>query len=149
HGAADDEPACGVDVVLGIGVEQVGGNGCLNHVLQNVSPERLVVHGLSVLGRNHHGVNALGLVVGTVFNCDLGFAVGAKVRKHSVFANLREALGELVSEGDWGGHEVFVLIRRVAEHHALIAGPARIYTHGDIARLLVDAGNHGAGIGIE
>ena len=46
-------------------------------------------------------------------------------------------------------HVIRVFVGRVAEHHALIAGSARVDTHGDIAGLLVDAGDHCAGIGVE
>ena len=42
-----------------------------------------------------------------------------------------------------------VSLQAIAEHHALIARAAGVHAHGDVARLFVDAGDHGAGIGIE
>src|SRR4029077_3947761 len=59
------------------------------------------------------------------------------------------ALRQLVGEGDRGGHQFGVLVHREAEHHALVTGPAGVHTHGNIAGLLVDAGNHGAGVAVE
>jgi hypothetical protein len=48
-----------------------------------------------------------------------------------------------------GRHIVFGFIGGVTEHHALVAGAAGVHAHGDIARLLVDAGDDGAGVGIK
>ena len=31
----------------------------------------------------------------------------------------------------------------------MVAGAARVHAHGDVAGLLVDAGDHGAGVGVE
>ena len=42
-----------------------------------------------------------------------------------------------------------VFVAGIAKHHALIAGAAGVNAHGDVARLLVDAGDDRAGIGIE
>ena len=36
HGSADDESSGGIDVVFGVFVQQFRGNGCLDHMLQNV-----------------------------------------------------------------------------------------------------------------
>ena len=47
------------------------------------------------------------------------------------------------------GHQLGVLVAGVAEHHALVAGAAGVHAHGDVAGLLVDAGDHGAGVGVE
>src|SRR5262249_23417834 len=38
---------------------------------------------------------------------------------------------------------------RIPKHHPLVAGTAGVDAHGDVAGLLVDAGDDGAGIGIE
>ncbi len=52
-------------------------------------------------------------------------------------------------EGDGRRHQLFRLIGGVAEHHALIAGSAGVDAHGDVAGLLVDGGDDGAGVGVE
>src|SRR5262249_37784572 len=122
HRATDHETAGRVDVVLGIGVEQVRGNSGLDHVLDNVGAKRLVVHGLGVLGCDDHGVHAAGLVVRAVFPRYLGFAVGPEIGKRAVLADFCETKGEFVGQVDRGGHEIVVLVRGIAEHHALVAG---------------------------
>src|SRR5262249_16288591 len=45
HGAADYEAAGGIDVIFGVGVEQVFGKGSLNHVAKDVSAEFFVADG--------------------------------------------------------------------------------------------------------
>ncbi len=42
HRSADDEAAGRIDVVLGVLVEEVGGNDGLDHVLENVGVQLLV-----------------------------------------------------------------------------------------------------------
>ena len=46
-------------------------------------------------------------------------------------------------------HQLRSFVGGVAEHHALVAGAAGVHALRDIARLLVDARDHRAGIGIE
>ena len=48
-----------------------------------------------------------------------------------------------------GGHQLRGLVGGVAEHHALVACSAGVDAHGDVAGLLVDGRDHGAGIGVE
>ncbi len=50
-------------MVLGVFVEQVGGDGGLDDVLEDVGVEGVVVDGLGVLGGDDDGVDADGLVV--------------------------------------------------------------------------------------
>src|SRR5262249_17830179 len=135
--------------IFGVGVEQVGGDGGLDYMPHDVGAQGLIIDRVGVLGGDHYRIYAPRFVVGAVFNCHLGFAVGPEVRKHSIFADFSEAKSELVGQIDRRGHVVFGLIGGVAEHHALVAGAAGVHTHGDIARLLVDAGNHRAGVGIK
>src|SRR5206468_3085192 len=37
----------------------------------------------------------------------------------------------------------------IPKHHSLVAGAAGVHAESDVARLLVNAGDHGAGVGIE
>src|SRR5262245_60255407 len=46
HGPAYHETAGWIDVVLGVGVEQFRWDGSLNHVLENVAAQLLVLHQL-------------------------------------------------------------------------------------------------------
>src|SRR5260370_13923167 len=89
------------------------------------------------------------LVPGAVFHRDLRLSIGTKVRQRSILADFREALGESVREVNRGGHVILALVGGVAEHHALIAGAARVHTHSNITRLLVDARDYGAGVGVK
>ena len=66
-------------------------------------------------------------------------------------------------QGDGQRHELGRLVAGVAEHHALVAGAvgevvaaaalleleALVYAHGDVAALLVDGGEHGAGVAVK
>src|ERR1039457_5250773 len=42
-----------------------------------------------------------------------------------------------------------ILIHGIPKHHSLVAGAAGVYAHGDVAGLFVDAGDYGAGVGVE
>src|SRR5439155_12008446 len=46
-------------------------------------------------------------------------------------------------------HQLRILITRIPKHHSLVAGAASVHAHGDVAGLLVDAGDNGAGVGVE
>ena len=149
HRPADHEAAGGIDVVLGISIEEFSGNGRLDDVLQNIGMQFLVVHQLGMLGGDDNCVHAYRLMVFVIFNCDLGFAIGPEVIELAGLANFGEAAGELMRQQYGRGHELFVFIGGVAEHHALIAGAAGIHTHSDVGRLRMDRANDRAGLGIE
>ena len=75
---------------------------------------------LTVLGRDQDLLDRDRLAV-AVADGDLGLAVRAQVVQRAVLAHLGEAEGELVRERDRERHELFGLVGRVAEHHALVA----------------------------
>ena len=54
-----------------------------------------------------------------------------------------------MGQRDGGRHQLGRLVGGVAEHHALVAGAAGVHALGDVARLLVDGRDHGAGVGVE
>jgi len=54
-----------------------------------------------------------------------------------------------VSDRDRERHELGRLVAGEAEHHARVSGPAHIHALRDVRRLLVDAGDHPAGFGVE
>src|SRR5439155_20572276 len=58
HGPADHKASCGIDVVLRIGIEKFGWNGLLDHVLQHLGAQLLVVHKFGVLSGDDHRVHA-------------------------------------------------------------------------------------------
>ena len=149
HRSADHEPPRRIDVVLRVLVQQFRRQHGLDHVLQNVRAQLVNGDRLGVLGGDNDSVDAHWLVVGVVLHRHLALAVGPQVRQLAVLANLREPPRQLVRQRDWGRHELRRFVGRVAEHHALVAGPAGIHAHGNVARLLVDGRNHRAGVRVE
>ena len=74
----------------------------------------------AVLGRQHHGVNAVGFAV-HIAQGDLAFRVGAQKRQAAVFAQLGLALHQTVRVMDRRGHELGRFVAGVAKHQALVA----------------------------
>ena len=149
HGAADDKASRGIDVVLRIFIEQVRRNHGLNHVLQNARAQFVVARRLGMLRRNDDSIHAKNFALRIIFNCDLGFSIRPKEGKRAILANLREPHGQLVRERDRRRHQLLILVDRIPKHHSLVAGAAGVYAHGDVAGLLVDAGDDGAGVAVE
>src|SRR5207302_5183499 len=56
---------------------------------------------------------------------------------------------EAVSEADRQRHQLRGLIAREAEHHPGVTCAADVHPLGDVWRLLVDARDHAAGLGVE
>jgi hypothetical protein len=102
-----------------------------------------------MLGGDDHGIDPDRVHILVVFHRHLALTIRPQIGKQPALAHFRQLLAELVGQGDRGRQQVFVLVGRVAEHHALVAGSAGVHAHGDIARLLIDAGDDGAGIGVE
>ena len=104
-----------------------------------------------VLGGDDDGVDAHGAAVFVVLHGDLGLAVGPQIVHQALLADLGQALGQLVAQGDGQGHQLRGLVAGVAEHHALVAGAAHLVVgaQGDVGGLLVDAGDDAAGVAVE
>ena len=161
-GAADDEAAGGVHIELGILVQQLRGHGGLDDQLDHI-PADLVQGSLGgMLGGDHHGVHPNGSAVFVILHGDLGFAVRAQIVHQALLADLGQAHGHLLGQGNGQGHQLRGLVAGVAEHHALVAGAvvqlavggllglqALVHAQGNIAGLLVDVGDHGAGMAVE
>ena len=131
--------------------------------------QRLGVEPVAVLGRDEDALDldrALPpVLVDLVAHRHLRLAVRAQVRQHVRLAHLREPLRELVREHDRQRHQLARLVRRVAEHHPLVAGAdavervvvARVVLDlvggvdalRDVGRLLVDRDDHAARLGVE
>src|SRR5256885_1936964 len=84
-----------------------------------------------------------------VHDADLGLAVGAEPREIPCLAHRGEPLREAVGQHYRERHERRRLIRRVTEHHPLVARAPSVHAQGDVARLAVDGGEDGAGLGVE
>ncbi len=151
--AADDEPAGGVDVILGALVDPFG----RQHGLQDLLHDRFAqVPGADIvrmLGGEHHRLETHRLVV-LVAQGDLALGVGAQPGELAVLAHLGLALHQAVRERDGGRHQHVGLVGRVAEHQALVAGALlalvlAVHALGDVGGLLADDVEHAAARAVE
>ena len=105
------------------------------------------------------------VVVDLIANRHLCLAVGPQVGQLARLAHLGEPLADLVREHDRKGHQFLRLVRRVTEHHSLVAGAdpverivvtrvvlhlvRRIHALRDVGRLLVERNDDAAGRRVE
>src|SRR5690242_21599613 len=87
HGTADDEASSRIDVVLGVGIQKMLGNGSLDNLLKHFSTQSAIVDRLAVLSRNHDGIHTNRLMVRVVFNCYLGLAVRTEEIEGAILAS--------------------------------------------------------------
>ena len=148
--AADYKAAGGVDVILGVLVQQLGGNGGTDHIFHNVGVQLFVAHLRAVLAGDDHGVHANGLAV-VIFHRHLAFAVRAQIIHQAALAHLSKALGKLVCQADGHGHQLGGLVAGITKHHALVARAAHfvVGAQRNVGALGVNAGDHTAGFGIK
>ena len=122
-----------------------------------------------MLRRDEHALDLdrplAAVLVDLVADRHLRLAVGPQVRQLAGLAHLREPLADLVREHDRERHQLLRLVRRVAEHHPLVARAdaverivvARVVLHlvrrvdaqRDVRRLLVDRDDDAAGRRVE
>ena len=140
----------------------------LDDVLEEVRlHERLDVEAVAMLRRDEDALDLDGpldaVLVDLVADGHLRLAVGPEVREDVGLANLGEPLRELVREHDRHRHELFGLVRRVPEHHPLVAGADEVERIGvpvlrlvrlvdalrDVGRLAVDRDDDPAGLEVE
>ena len=149
--AAHNKAAGGVDIVLGVLVQQLGGDGGLDDLFHHVGAQLFHADSLAVLAGNDHGVHTHGLVVFIVLHGDLALAVRTQIIHLAVLAHFGQALGQLVSQADGHGHQLGGLIAGIAEHHALVActGNIIVGAQGDVGTLAIDVGDDAAGVAVE
>ena len=121
--------------------------------------EFLAVHEFVVLGRNHDGIDAHGLVILVVFDCHLGLGIRAEPLDLALFAEFLDLFHELVGEANRERHQFRGLVHGVAEHHALVAGTLLVVflafgslginALGNVRGLLVHRDEHGAALVVE
>ena len=136
-------------MVLGVLVEPLRRQHRLDNVLQNVGVQFLVRHTLRVLAADNNGVDARGLAILVVLHRDLALAVGAQVGQLAALADRGQLAAKLVGQRNRSGHQLGGFVGGVAEHHALIAGAAGVNALRNVAGLLIDGGDDGAGVGVE
>src|ERR1035437_5681533 len=149
HGSPDHKSSRRIDVVLGVLVEPLRRQHRLDNVLQNVGVQFLVRHTLRVLAADNNGVDARGLAILVVLHRDLALAVGAQVGQLAALADRGQLAEKLVGQRNRSGHQLGGFVGGVAEHHALIAGAAGVNALRNVAGLLIDGGDDGAGVGVE
>ena len=105
------------------------------------------------------------VILDLITNRHLCLAVGPQVGQLARLAHLGEPLADLVREHDRKGHQLLRLVRRVTEHHSLVAGAdpverivvtrvvlhlvRRIHALRDVGRLLVERNHDAAGRRVE
>jgi len=123
-------------------------------VLEQILAKPAEGHVGVVLGREHHGLHLEGPAV-LVLHGDLGLAVGAQIGQDPLLADLGQALGEAVGQGDRQRHQLGRVLAGVAVHDALVARPQALvgvlgllleHGLGDVGGLLVDRDEHRAAV---
>ena len=125
--ATDDKTAGWVDQILGV----FGQHAFRQHRLDDLFNDGLNKRGLhlvlgfalvgAVLGRQHHGINAVRLAV-DITHGDLAFRVGAQERQATVLAQLRLAFDQAVCVINRRGHQFGRFVAGITEHQALVTG---------------------------
>ncbi|OIQ71956.1 hypothetical protein GALL_464220 [mine drainage metagenome] len=97
-----------------------------------------------MLGGDHHRVEA-DHPAPLVLHRHLGFPVGPEPGQLAVLPDLGELAGQGVGVVDGRRHQLRRLPAGIAEHQALVPGPARVHAHGDVGALPVNGHHHRAG----
>ena len=160
--SADDELARRIDEDLRRIRQEFGRHDGLDDMLDEVLADLFELDILVVLRRDDDRVDGDRLAI-FIEHRDLRLAVRTKIGERAVLADLGEAACEAVCQRNGQRHVLLRLIRRIAEHHALIAGADGIFDVHialtrleclvdalcDIRRLLVKRDENAAGVGIE
>ena len=153
------------------GVEQpavVGMEHRLDDLREDVGlDERLRIEAVAMLRGDEHALDLDGplasVLVDLVADRHLCLPVRAEVREDVRLANLGEPLRQLVRKLDRERHELLGLVRRIAEHHPLVAGAnpvdrvavavlgleRLVDSLRDVRGLAVDRDHHAASLGVE
>ena len=115
-----------------------------------------------MLGGDNHSVDTDRVVILVIFHGDLTLPVRAHVGDQAALADLCHLEAELLGQRQRQGHQLRRLIAGVAEHHTLIARAVVqlgflvvfvfqrfVHAQGDVGGLLINGGNHAAGITVK
>ncbi len=161
--STDNETSCWVDEELGLVIDELLGKDGIEDVLLDVLVNLLLGDILVVLGGEDDGLQPLGLAVLVVLYGNLGLAVRTEVLQCTVLADLCKLSCQLVSQRNRVRHVLRRLVRRIAEHHTLVAGAGiqivphlaflglegLVHAHGNVGRLLVKGYHDRAGIAVK
>lgn len=157
-GTTNDEEARGLDVVDGLVVKVLSGDGGLDDLLKDLLAELLGGDVRGVLGRHDDGVDAdrdNGTVVVLVLNGDLSLGVGAQPGEGAVAAGSRHGSVELVGEHESEGEELGGFVGGITEHDTLVTGTKLlesllvVETLSDIRGLLLNGNEQVQGLVVE
>lgn len=157
-GTTNDETARGVQMVDGLVIQILGGDGGANDVFVEITTDGLVIYVGVVLNGDHNGVNPQGddgsaLVL--VFNGDLGLGIRTYPVKDTVLSAVGQSLAELGGQDVGQGHHFLSFVGGIAEHETLITSTnvlvflAFMHTLGNIGALLFNGYEDVAGLVIE
>ena len=160
---ADHKTAGRVDIKARVLVDQFRRQHLVENILLDVRVNLLLAHVRIMLGREHDSVKARRLSVLIVLDRDLALAVRAEIREFLCLSELCQLAAELVREANRIRHELLRLPAGIAEHEALIARALVqiplllalallervVHALRDVRRLLVECGQHGAGIAVK
>ena len=142
HGPTDHEAPGWIDVEDRVVVDHLGGQAGVDHLLDDVLANLFVGCVRIVLGRDHNCVDAHGIVVVVVLHGHLRLRVGPQVADLSTLERAAKGLDQSVGITDGRGHQLWSLVAREPEHHALVPGAlllvqpfAFAHTLGDIRGL--------------
>jgi len=138
---------------LGVLVDEVGRQDLVDDFGLDAFDDLLLGDVVAVLGADHDGLDASDLVA-VVLEGDLALAVGPEEVEDLGLAGFGESARELVGVGNGGGHELGGFVAGEAEHEALVTSAlvlvgGLVDAPGDVGRLLLDGGEHGAGFPVE
>ena len=149
--SADDEASGRIDIDLCLLIQQFCRHSGFDHQVDHIPADLLQLRLRGVLGRDHDGVHAHRPSLLVILDGDLGLSVRPEVVHKPLLADLRQALGQLMRQGDCKRHLFRRLIAGIAEHHALVPCSADLVVGAqrDITGLLVDVHDDAAGVAVE
>ena len=120
----------------------------LDDFLEDAVVDLAIGDRVAVLRGNHHAIHARWPAV-DIFHGHLRFAVWPQERHMSRLTHFRKPPHQLMRQHNRQRHQFVGFVAGIAEHQALVARAAGIHAHGDVGRLALDGGDHGAGVGVK
>ena len=163
--SADYETAGRVDIIFCILIDHLLRKDRIEDIFLDILVDLLLSYIRIMLSGKYHCIQTYRLVVLIVLNRNLALSIRTKVGQGSVFTNLGQLTGQLVSQHNCIGHILLGLVGCITEHHTLVAGADGIdllvvhlvlfcfqrfvNAHSDIGGLLVDGSDHAAGVSVK
>src|SRR2546422_4482908 len=146
---SDDESPCGIDERAEVAILELGRNHGIDHVLGDVRTQLFGGDLLVVLCGEHHRVDYRRLIAFSLADRHHDLAIWPEVVEHLGAADVSEPPRDAMREHNWQRHQLGCLVASKSEHHSGVAGAAHVNALRDVRRLLVDARDHAARLGVE